>query len=56
MDEHKPATQALRTIAEMSGLRSGAIALRLAMAMPMEDGLEKPQRAYVAIILERALI
>jgi hypothetical protein len=41
----KPAIKALRTTPAMSGLRSGAIALRLAMVIPIEAGLEKPHKA-----------
>ena len=51
-----PATKALRTTDAMSGRLSGAMALKLARVMPMEAGFENPHNAYVAIILDLALM
>lgn len=47
-----PATKARVATVAMSPLRPGAMVLRAAIWMPMEAGLENPQRAYVAITLQ----
>ena len=61
----KPATQAvikqaklavimaLRTTADKSAVRCGAIAVNAPKMMPMEPKLAKPQRAYVVITSDR---
>ena len=47
-----PATKALSATSEMSPFRSGASVPSAATCMPMAAGLEKPQRAYVVMILD----